>query len=120
MEAAMIVHFGGAIPGREKFAVETFAETTKLYEKRLADGTFTYFEPFLYKTGDVQEHLGFWIVKGTEEKLLKFIDSREATELAARAGQICNHLSVEFLYCGEGVREQITMRTRLAEELLPV
>ena len=120
MEAALIVHFGGAIPGKEKLAIETFADTTKLYERMLKDGTFTYFEPFLYKTGDIQEHLGFWLVKGPEDKLMHFMDSTESKELAARAGQICNHLRIEFLYVGEGVREQILIRTKLAKDYVTV
>ena len=117
MEAGMVVHFGGVFPGREQQAVDAFAETTKLYGEKLAEGTFTSFEPYLYETGDIREQLGFFIVKGSQEKILDFIDSRESAELRTKVAQICTHLQIELLYTGSRVLEQVNLLSDLAERI---
>ena len=94
MDIGVIVRWGGVIPGKEKKAVELFAETTKLYGDRLAEGTFTYFEPFMFATGDLQEELGFHLIKGPEENLMTFFDSIEAMTLHANVEICVNHLKI--------------------------
>lgn len=117
MDVGMVVHFGGIFPGREKQGVDLFAETTKLYGEKLADGTFSYFEPFIYQTGDVRDQLGFFLIKGTEEKVMGFVDSRESMELRTKAAQICEHLQIEILYTGERLLEQVAIFSNLAEKI---
>lgn len=117
MEMGLVVHFGGVFPGKEKAALEVFTETSKLYGDKLADGTFTTFEPFFYETGDIGERLGFWLIKGPEEKILGFVDSKESLRLRAKVGQICGHLRFDFVYTGERVLEQVNIFSTVAEEL---
>lgn len=119
MEFGALVHYGGVIPGKEQAAVDAFAETTKLYGEKLANGTFTYFEPFMFRTGDVQEELGFFVLKGPEEKVLAFFDSMESKTLKTKVAQIVNHLKIEFLYTGPDVLEQVAILSKLSEVKVP-
>lgn len=119
MEVGILVSYGGVIPGMEKEAIELFAETQRVYGDRLADGTFTYYEPFLFRTGDRSEHLGFFIVKGPQEKLTAYFDSKENRALRDRVGQVVNHLEIEFLYTGGEVLEEISIFSEIAENRVP-
>jgi hypothetical protein len=119
MEVGILVSYGGVIPGMEKEAIELFAETQKLYGEKLADGTFTYYEPFLFRTGDRSEHLGFFIVKGPQEKVMLYFDSKENRALRDRVGQVVNHLKIEFLYTGGEVLNEIAIFSEVAEKKVP-
>ena len=119
MEVGMLVSYGGVFPGKEKEAIDLFAETQKLYGAKLADGTFTYYEPFLFRTGDRSEHLGFFIVKGPQEKVMFFFDSKESRVLRDRVGQVVSHLDIEFLYTGTEVLDEIAIFSEIAEKKVP-
>jgi hypothetical protein len=116
MEIGVLVHWGRVIPGKEEAAVDAFAQTTKLYGEKLANGTFTYFEPFMYRTGDWQEDLGFFVLKGPEEKVIAFFDSMEAKTLRTKVAQMVDHLKIEYLYTGPDVLEQVAILGKLAEK----
>ena len=119
MEIGAIVRYGGVMPGREAGAVHLFTETLKLYSEKLADGTFTSFEPFAFRTGDFQEELGLFVLKGPEEKVTGFFNSIEQRTLQAKGEQIVNHLRIEFLYTGSEVLEQVQIMATLVEPATP-
>ena len=120
MEVGLLVSYGGVVPGREKEAIELFAETQKVYGEKLADGTFTYYEPFLFRTGDRSEQLGFFIVKGPPDKVMFYFDSKENRALRDKVGQVVNHLKIEFLYtCGD-VLDEVALFSEIAEKKIPV
>lgn len=120
MEAGILVSYGRIVPGREKEAIEVFAETQKVYGERLADGTFTYYEPFLFRTGDRSEDMGFFILKGPQDRLMAYFDSKENRALRDKAGQVVEHLKIEFLYTGTEVLDEIAIMSDLAEKKVPV
>jgi hypothetical protein len=119
MEVGILVSYGGVIPGKEHEAIELFAETQKLYGEKLADGTFTYYEPFLFRTGDRSEHLGFFIVKGPQDKVMFYFDSKENRVLRDRVGQVVSHLTIEFLYTGAAVLDEIAIFSEIVEKKVP-
>ena len=116
MEVGMLVSYGGVIPGKEKEAIELFAETQKLYGAMLADGTFTSYEPFLFRTGDRARELGFFIVKGPQDKLMGYFESKQNRALRDRVGQVVSHLKIEFLYTGTEVLDEIAIFSEVAEK----
>lgn len=119
MEIGVLVRYGGVVPGKEKAAVDVFTETTKLYGEKLADGTFTYYEPFMFRTGDFQEELGFFVIKGPEEKLTSYFNSIESRTLQAKVEMIVNHLKIEYLFMGPEILEQVQILGTLVEEKEP-
>jgi hypothetical protein len=120
MEIGVIVRYGGVIPGREEAAVQAFTETTHFYDAQLANGTFTFYEPFMFRTGDFQQELGFFIVKGPEEKVISWFDSKESRLLRTKVELIVNHLTIEFLYTGTDVLEQVALLNEVAKEKVTV
>jgi len=119
MEIGVVVRYGGVMPGREAACVDLFTETLSLYGEKLADGTFTSFEPFAFRTGDFQEELGFFVLKGPEEKVTGFFNSMEQRTLQAKGEQIVNHLKIEFLYTGSEVLEQVQIMAKLVGAATP-
>jgi hypothetical protein len=119
MEVGILVSYGGVVPGREKEAIELFAETQKVYGEKLADGTFTFYEPFLFRTGDRSENLGFFIVKGPQEKVMFYFDSKENRALRDKVGQVVSHLKIEFLYTGGEVLDEVALFSEIAEKKIP-
>lgn len=117
MEIGALIQFGAVIPGREEAAVDAFAETMKLYGDKLAKGTFTYFETFVFRTGDMQRDLGFILLKGPEDKVTEYFDSIEHKTLHTKVGQVVNHLKIEFLYTGADVMEQVAILSKLTEKV---
>lgn len=116
MEIGVLVSFGGVIPGKEKAAVDVFAETMKVYGSRLADGSFTSYEPFIFQTGDLQETLGFFVIKGPREKVMAYFDSDENRILKDKVSLIVNHLKIEFLYTGNEVLKEVQLLSGIAEK----
>lgn len=119
MEVGILVSYGGVFPGKEKEAIELFAETQKIYGEKLADGTFTYYEPFLFRTGDRSEQLGFFIAKGPQDKVMFYFDSKENRALRDKVGQVVSHLKIEFLYTGSEVLDEIALFSEIAEKKVP-
>ncbi len=119
MEVGMLVSYGGVLPGKEKEAIDLFAETQKFYGEKLADGTFTFYEPFLFRTGDRSENLGFFIVKGPQEKVMAYFESKESRILRDKVGQVVTHLKIEFLYTGTEVLDEIAIFSEIAEKKVP-
>lgn len=116
MEIGVLVSYGGVIPGKERAAVDVFAETMKLYGEKLADGTFSWYEPFIFQTGDLQETLGFFVIKGPQEKMLAFFNGEENRILKDKVSLIVNHLKIEFLYTGNEVLKEVGILSGLAEK----
>lgn len=116
MEIGVLVSYGGVIPGKERAAVDVFAETMKLYGAKLVDGTFTWYEPFIFQTGDLQETLGFFVIKGPQDKMLAFFNGEENRILKDKVALIVNHLKIEFLYTGNEVLKEVEILSGLAEK----
>ena len=106
-DLGFIVRWGRVFPGYEKHAIDLFSETTKYFGDKLADGTLTYFEPFLYLSGDSETEIGFFVMKGPEPKVLALIEDPGRLDLQARATQLLAHVKTDVLAVGEGVFEQI-------------
>src|SRR5579864_3709372 len=107
-ELGVIVRWGRVFPGFEKDAIEFYGEATRYFGDKLADGTLTYFEPFLFLSGDSEIDNGFFIMKGPEPKVLAMIDEPRRLELEARSTQLLAHVTTQVLLAGEGVIEQIS------------
>jgi hypothetical protein len=58
MEIGLLIKRGAPVPGRETQAIDVFSEGTEYFGKKLAEGTITFFEPFLFGTGDLEEWQG--------------------------------------------------------------
>jgi len=118
-ELGVFIRWGRIFPGKEKEALDFYAETTRYFTDRLGDGSLTFFEPFLFLSGDGEVDNGFFICKGPEEKVLAMVDEPRRLELEARATQLMGHVTVQLLLAGEGVFEHITRFATVNQVLVP-
>jgi hypothetical protein len=119
-DAALFIGWGGAYPGREHQAIETFklfvAGLTELQES----GEIESFEPVLLAPhgGELQ---GFVLVYGEREKLAALPERPELHELQARAGIEHGKLSIIPAITGARVVTEFALLDELAKrETIPV
>lgn len=113
---ALIVKYGKLVPGREQQATELFTETKEFLQEQFETGYITYFEPFIYTTGDWEVDTGFWLTKGERDKLLKVIDTEKFKWIMARAQFVVEHLRFEWLDFGEAITEQVERASKVVSE----
>jgi hypothetical protein len=117
MDVGLIIRYGAIVPGRETQAIELFDEATRYYEGKVADKVLTYFEPFFFMTSDYQEETGFFILKGPATEVFKLMEEEKYRWLLQKAGLLVEHLHVDYLTVGEGVREQLERFAKVRVDL---
>ena len=102
-ELGLIVRWGRFHPGMGQRTVDVIADVLKYFYDKMADGTLTYFEPFLCQTGDHDENLGFFLMKGSETSIIRILEDEERMRLDARAAELVTHLRTDVLTVGGDV-----------------
>jgi hypothetical protein len=120
MDVGYIVKYGRLVPGREEKAFELFSETVSFWKEQLKEGAITYFEPFLYASGDSETDLGFFLVKGPEERVREILDTEEYRILLTTGNYVVEHLTREWLIVAEEVMTQIERSAKVATEFATV
>jgi hypothetical protein len=116
MDAGYIVKYGRLVPGREEKAFDLFSETMTFWQEQLKRGAIAYFEPFLYASGDSETDLGFFLVKGPQERIREVLDTEEYRVLLTKGSYVVEHLSREWLMVAEEVLSQIERSAKVATE----
>jgi hypothetical protein len=120
MDFGMIIKYGRLVHGRETYAIDLFAESNRFFEEQKKLGVIDYFEPFFYATGDLEADLGFWVIRGEREKMLKMMEGDTYRWLLTRAQFAVDHLVVDWLTVGEGIAEQVERASKAVVELATV
>ena len=118
-ELGVVFRWGRVIPGKEKEAVEFFAETTKYFADKLASGEITFFEPFLFATADAEIERGMFVIKGVPEKIYALLEERKGLELTARSYQMLAHVRRDLMFVGEEVLAQVQLFAEANLGLVP-
>ena len=103
MEIGLMYRWGGMVPGREEEGLKLFGEVTQFLTEAKKNGTITYFEPFLFSTGDCHVENGFFLVKGPREAIQRLMDDEKYMELLVRSNALMEHFRVEFLVTSESI-----------------
>jgi len=117
VEIGLLIRYGKLVPGREKEAIDLFAETAKFYEGKMKEKVLTYFEPFFLRTSDIEEELGFFIMKGPAPEVFKLMEDEKYLWLLMKAQYVVEHLKTDILTVGEGIQEQIERASKVRVEL---
>jgi hypothetical protein len=117
VEIGLLIRYGKLVPGREKEAIDLFAETAKYYEGKVKEKVLTYFEPFFLRTSDLEEELGFFIMKGPAPEVFKLMEDEKYLWLVMKAGFVVEHLKTDILTVGEGIQEQVERANKVRVEL---
>jgi hypothetical protein len=95
-EGAIILTWGSVVPGRESLGLHVFAETVAYWEALETAGRITSHREFLSLTGNTSKRTGMMVIEGEVEELLKISTEDASHDILARAGVICNNLTMEF------------------------
>jgi hypothetical protein len=117
MECGLLIRYGRLVPGREKQAMELFQETMAYMQDKLAQGEITFFEPFFMATSDLEEELGFWLVKGPAPEIFKTLEEEGYRTLMQKALMLVEHVRTDLLTVGEGIVAQFERSLKIQAEL---
>lgn len=117
MEVGLIIRFGRLVPGREKQAMELFDESMKYFREKVSEGVLTYFEPFFFTTSDLEEELGFFILKGAAPEVFKLMEDERYTSLISKGLLLVEHLQQDILTVGEEIPARLERAQKVRAEL---
>lgn len=112
-----MIRFGKLVAGRESRAVDLFNEAIRYFQDKVAAKVITSFEPFLMATSDLEEELGFFIIKGTTADVFALMQDETYRYLVQRGLYLVQHLRTDLLTVGEGITEQLQRSAKVRAEL---
>ncbi len=116
MEIGLIYRWGRPLPGREEEGAKTFNEVLQYMTELKKKGDITYFEPFMFTTGDIEVDNGFFLVKGPEEALRRTMAEEKYLELLMRSQRNVAHFKVDFLLLQDRIPKLMEMSVKLAKQ----
>ncbi|HZD80439.1 MAG TPA: hypothetical protein VE646_10435 [Actinomycetota bacterium] len=117
MEIGLLIRYGKIVPGRETEAVELFAEGEAFFTERLSKGEITFFEPFFLSTSDLEEDLGFHLIKGDAPAIFKLMEDETYRALMTKMTLVMEHPRVDLLTVGEGIPLQMERFAKVRVEI---
>jgi hypothetical protein len=117
MEIGLLIRYGRLVPGREAQAFDLFRETRTYYEDKVRTGRLTYFEPFFLATSDLDEELGFFVIKGHAPDVFQLMEEEPYRVLLNKAMLLVEHLRVDMLTVDEGIEQQLERSLKVNAEL---
>jgi hypothetical protein len=98
--AALVIGWGPAVPGREQKALQVFGEAIQYYTRLQQQGQIESFEPVALEPhgGDLN---GFLLVRGDREKLNRVRSSDEFVRLNNRAQLVVTNFGAVGAFVGE-------------------
>jgi hypothetical protein len=98
MQAAVVMWWKDAVPGRELAAVDLYEQTSALCRKAVDDGVAT---DYSWYVG--QPSVSMLIVKGEFESLAQFLGTQEMQAVIMKAGIVNTDFNTAWYYTGETV-----------------
>ncbi len=117
MEIGLLIRYGKLVPGRETQAIALFQDSTAYFQEKLAAGEITSFEPFFFMTSDLDQELGFYIVKGPAPAIFALMEDERYRMLMTKGTALVEHLHSDFLVVGEGIAAQVERAMKVNAEL---
>ncbi len=98
--AALFVGYGPSSPGRERQALQVFAEAIQYYGRLQQQGQIESFEPVYLEPhgGDLN---GFILLRGERDKLNAIRYTEEFLRLTSRASLVAQNLGIVSAFIGE-------------------
>ena len=117
MEIGLLIRYGRLVPGREMQAIELFGEARAYFQDKLEVGELTHFEPYFFMTSDLEEELGFFVMKGPAPAIFALMEDERYRTLMQKAMALVEHLHTDFLTVGEGIAAQVERSMKVNAEL---
>jgi hypothetical protein len=97
--------------------MDLFQETLAYMQGRLVKGDITFFEPFFMATSDLEEELGFFLVKGPAPAIFAMLEEESYRTLMQKAVMLVEHVRADLLTVGEGITAQFERSLKIQAEL---
>jgi hypothetical protein len=117
MQVGLLIRYGTLVPGREHQAIDLFQQTVSYFAEKLAREEVSYFEPFFLITSDLDEELGFFIVKGSMLELTAIASDEAFKTLLMKANALASHVRMDWLTVEAGIAEQVERSLKVYAEL---
>lgn len=115
-DAGLFIGWGTAVRGREAKGLEVFNEALTYYGRLQQDGVIESVEPVILEPhgGDL---VGFFLLRGSQEKLAQLRVDDEFVRLSTRANMIVEGLGVVGASLGDGLQDAIGTYQQAISEL---
>jgi hypothetical protein len=117
MDIGLLIRYGKLVPGREAQAMQLFQESIGYFQDKLAAGEIASFEPFFFMTSDLDQELGFFVVKGPAPAIFALLEDERYRTLMQKGMVLVGHLHTDFLVVGEGIAAQFERAMKVNAEL---
>ena len=117
MEIGLLIRYGRLVTGREKQAMDLFQESMVYFQDKIVKNDITFFEPFFMATSDLEEELGFFLVKGPAPTIFAMLEEEGYRTLMQKAVMLVEHVRADLLTVGEGITAQFERSLKIQAEL---
>jgi len=117
VEVGLLIRYGKLVPGREHHAVDLFQQTLSYFSEKRTREEISFFEPFFFLTSDLDEELGFFVVKGSMLEMTAITNDEAFKVLMMKASTLASHVQMDWLTVGQGIGEQVERSLKVYAEL---
>ena len=110
------VTWGDPKPGREKKALESFADSITINEKAVADGRIASWDAVVFELSATPP-AGAIRFYGTQEQIEEFIRSEDFQDAIGRASLLLSNVSIRRFLTGAALTEGFSRFTTLVDSL---
>lgn len=113
----LFIGWGRVVPGRERWALQLFAEATAYYDRLQAEGEIDGYEPYALG-GHGGDLAGFVLLRGDRARLERLRTSEAFVRLHQRADLVAERLGVVTALGGEDLERLFASFGKEAVDLL--
>jgi hypothetical protein len=117
MEIGLLIRYGKLVPGRETRAIALFQEAIAFFRERLEKQDIAYFEPYFFMTSDLDQELGFFVVRGPAPDIFRLMEDESYLMLMQKGMALVEHLHSDLLTVGDGIAAQVERSMKVHAEL---
>jgi hypothetical protein len=119
MNGALIITWGGGIPGREAKGLEVFGKALAYFDELAKTGRVHGHKEYISLTGNVDEVAGTMVVEGSVEELLKIQAEEKTRVLLTEAALISKNFTARVSIGGDEqtLTKEITLYSQTLQGL---
>jgi hypothetical protein len=116
-DTALFIGWGTTIPGREHHAMKLYEETLELFDAAVKAGDIEGYEPVLLGPhgGELE---GFFLVRGSLDKLVKFQTREDLEHLRIKAQAFKTNFGIVFATTGDLVKRSYELSLQIVDEVV--
>jgi hypothetical protein len=119
MRGALIMSWGGAVPGREKMGLDVFGKALAYADQKAKEGVIESHEEYFSLDGNATESAGRMIVRGEVDNLLKLKADQEWMKLTFAAASVVQNFTIQTFAGGNeaSVQQMVGLGMSVEQEM---